>query len=281
MDRLDFVAVRFEKRNPSTRRLSPMFKLFQMIIFLMILQLPLPLMACGPGVRIVKKPEGLRNENPDPSNPFLNAEDRLKWKSVLNWCDECDERSRLYLERFGEDDGTDGGIFIYPIGANQYLVDIQCRMTMHQREHIYYKVTEHTDTIESRLLILEQYNYLFAEGSLTYGVEEPKNDPQGEFVRFKDSLAYGITFPPEKTAPVLTVERRYRAMGGCGLHTVYDVSGDCPKVIEFRAKLFCSPETPMPDQWKLYTAKQRAKWRVVTNPQREDWKPSATPACSK
>ena len=202
----------------------------------------------------------------------------MKWKSVLNWCDECDERAKPFTQ---SDEGQYGGIFVIPIGAKQYIVDIQCYMTMHQCEHIYYKVTEHADTIESRLLVLEQYYYIFAEDSLTYGIEEPKNDPKGEFVRLTDSLAYGITFPPEIEAPLLTVERRYRLSGGCGLSTVYDVSGDCPKVIEFRAKLFCSPESPGPKQWKLYTAKQRARWRIVPNPQRKDWKPSATPACSK
>ncbi len=70
-------------------------------------------------------------------------------------------------------------------------------------------------------------------------------------------------------------------MGGCGLYTVYDVSGDCPKVIEFRAKLFCSAESPGPGQWKLYPAKQRDKWRVVPNTQRENWKSTEKPACSK
>ena len=124
-----------------------MFRLFRIILVLLVLLLPLPLMACGPEVHIVKKPKGLRNENPDPFHPYMNAQDRLKWKSVLNWCDECDERSRLYLERFGQDDGTNGGVFIYPIGHNQYIVDIQCEMSMQQSEHIYYKVTEHADTV--------------------------------------------------------------------------------------------------------------------------------------
>jgi hypothetical protein len=255
-----------------------MFKVFRMITMLLILYFPLPLMACGPEIRIVKKPEGLRYENPDPTHPDLTTQDRLKWKSVLNWCDECDERAKPFTQ---SDEGQYGGIFVIPIGSNQYIVDIQCRMTMHSCEHIYYKVTENADTIKSRLLTIEQYYFIPAKGSITDGIKEPKNDPKGEFVRFTDSLTYGITFPPQKKEPVLTVERRYRAAGGCGLSTVYDVSGDCPKVVEFRAKLFCSPESPMPEQWKLYPAKQRTKWRVVPNPQRKDWKASATPACSK
>jgi hypothetical protein len=256
-----------------------MFKTYRMIlIILFILQLPLPLMACGPDVRIVKKPEGLRTKNPDPSHPDLTTQDRLKWKSVLNWCDECDERAKPFTQ---SDDGQYGSIDIIPIGANQYIVDINCERAMQQSEHIYYKVTEHADTIESKLLILEQYFYIFAEGSLTYGVEEPKNDPKGEFVRFTDSLTYGLTDITDKATPLLIIEKPYRGAGGCGLYTVYDVSDDCPKVIEFRAKLFCSPEPTGHKEWKSYPAKQRAKWRVVPNPQREDWKPAAKPACSK
>jgi hypothetical protein len=256
-----------------------MFMTFRVIIILLILQLPLPLMACGPDLRIAKKPQGLRNENPDSGNSiYLTTQDRTKWKSVLNWCDECDERAKPFTQ---SDDGKYGSIFVYPIGDNQYIIDVQCYTTMHQCEHIYYKVTEHADTIESRLLILEQYDFLLAKGAVSEGIEEPKHEPKGEFVRFTDSLTYGLTNIPDKTAPLLIVERRYRLAGGCGLYTVYDVSGDCPRVIDFRAKVFCSAESPMPKQWKSYPAKQRAKWRVVPNPQREDWKPAAKPACSK
>jgi hypothetical protein len=256
-----------------------MLEIFRMIlIVLLILESPLPLMACGPDVRIVKKPEGLRYQNPDPSNPDLNTQDRLKWKTVLNWCDECDERAKPLTQSY---DGIDGGILTYPIGSNQYIVDIQCYSTMQQCEHLYYKVTEHAGTIKSRLLVLEQFYFFPAKGSATDGIVEPENDPQGEFVRFTDSLTYGLTEIPDKSVPLLVMERRYRGVGGCGLYTVYDVSGDCPKVIEFRAKLFCSTESPMPEEWKLYPAGQRAKWRVAPNPQREDWEPSATPACSK
>lgn len=258
-----------------------MFRLIRINLVLLVLFLPLPLMACGPEVRIVKKPKGLRYENPNPFNPDMNAQDRLKWKSVLNWCDECDERSRLYLERFGQDDGTNGGLFIYPIGHNQYIVDIQCEMSMQQSEHIYYKVTGHADTVESQLLVLEQYDFIAAKGAKTGGIEEPKHEPKGEFVKFFDTLTYGLTNIPDKMAPLLILENRDRLSGGCGLYTVYDVSGDCPKVIDFRAKIFCSAESPMPEQWKSYPARQRAKWRVVSNPQRTLWKPAAEPACTK
>jgi hypothetical protein len=256
-----------------------MFAMFRTVLFLLVVYLPLPLIACGPEVQIVKKPEGLRKINRvGPNDLDLTAQDRLKWKSVLNWCDECDDRARPFTESFG---GRHGGISVIPIGNKQYIVDVNCHMTTFQSEHIYYKVFEHTEIIESRLLMLDQYYFNFDEGADASGIEEPKNDPKGEFVRFTDSLTYGLTDISDKTAPLLIVEKRYRGAGGCGLYTVYDVSGDYPKVIEFRAKLFCSPESPMPEEWRLYPAEQRATWRVVPNPQREDWKLSATPACSK
>lgn len=258
-----------------------MIHLFRWVLILLIFCLTLPVIACGSETRIVKKPEGLRKENSDPANSHLTAQDRMKWKSVLNWCDECDERSRIYRERFGTDDGLRGGIDIYPIGDNQYVVDIQCTMTMRQSEHIYYKVTEHDDTIESQLLMLDQFYFIFAEGEIYSGVEDPIKDPEGEFIRFTDTLTYGFTLIPSKHSNHLVIEKEYRGGGGCGLYTVYDISGVDPKVIEFRAKPFCSSEGPKPTEWKLYTPEQRSKWRIAPNPLRKDWKPSPSPACTK
>jgi hypothetical protein len=260
-----------------------MFAIVRIVLMLLIIYLPLPLMACGSQTQIVKKPEGLKTKD-DPGTSYgFSAKDRQKWKSVLHWCDECDKRAKPYLERFGKGDGENGGMSIYPIGDDQYIVDINCQMSMRQNEHIYYKVTEHTDTIESRLLILEQFYH--AE----YGDDEVKGvkNPKGEFVRSFDSVAYGFTnrFKDNKfrnNKKLLIIEVEYRGMGGCGLYTVYDVSGDCPKVVEFRAKVKCTPETPLPYNYKLYSPEQRAKWRIVPNPRRYDWKPSSTPsACSK
>jgi hypothetical protein len=254
-----------------------MFTLFRIVLMLLIISLPLPLTACGPGTQIVKKPEGLLKSNSGLSYD-LSSKDRQKWKSVLNWCDECDARAKPYIDHLEKYGGRHGGIFIYSIGDNQYIVDINCHMTMRQCEHIYYKVTERADTIESRLLILEQFYH--AE----YGDDEVKGvtNPKGEFVRSTDTVAYGFTIIPENNQKQLIVETEYRGVGGCGLYTLYDVSGDCPKVVEFRAKIECTEDYPPPEKWKLYPSEQRAKWRIVPNPRRYDWKPSPTsPACSK
>ncbi len=77
----------------------------------------------------------------------LNPQDRMQWKSVLHWCDDCDRRAKPFTQ---SDGGKNGGIFIYPIGENQYIADIQCYTTMHQSEHLYYKIIERADTIERK-----------------------------------------------------------------------------------------------------------------------------------
>ncbi|MFZ1982784.1 MAG: DUF4087 domain-containing protein [Desulfatitalea sp.] len=239
--------------------------IIRMVIALVITNSLLPWMACGSERHIAKKPEGLRMESPDPYNPYLSIKDRELWKSVLNWCDECDERARL-----PNDDSRHGGIFIYPIGDKQYIVDIYCEMGMHDSENLYYKIWVNKDNIESRLLILEQYDYYPANG-----VKVTKNEPEGEFVRFSDSLSWGSTlYFPKKCRNILILDQ---VSGGCGFYTVYDVSGDSPKVKELRANIFCSPESPPVEKWKRYPARQRAKWRVVHNPQREYWKSSPIP----
>jgi hypothetical protein len=254
-----------------------MFARHWIAIILLLISFPFPLIACGSDVLIVKKPADWTAIKPYPAYPFLTAKDRMRWKSVLHWCDECDERAKPYLE---STDGRNGGIFIYPLGANQYLVDIWCHTTMRQSEHIYYKVTEHNDTIESRLLILEQfYHAQYGDDTSVQGVK----DPDGELVRFTDALTYGQTlfYPDQPILPRLLVKKEFIGTGTCGLYTVYDISGDCPKVLEFRSNLSCTPDAPPEDKWNLYPAAQRAKWRVVPNPLRKDWEHSATPACSK
>jgi hypothetical protein len=238
--------------------------------------------ACGSDVQIVKKPGGLRKTNPGPSR-FLRAKDRELWRSVLNWPDECEQRSRA--ARDIEGGWMHEGIFIYPIGENNYIVDVECAMTDKQSEHIYYKITEHADTIESRLLILEQFYYIFAPEGKSDLELEGTFDPEGEYIRFKDFLSYGQTpfFWDKPFKPRLTVEKRYIRAGGCGLLTIYDVSGDCAEVIEFRANLRCLWDTlALPQEWELIPAETRAKWREAPNPYREDWKssPEDKPACT-
>lgn len=248
-----------------------MFALFRLvIIFLLVVNFPLPLLAGGTEAN-TRKPEGLKKTDITTCKN-LTTRDRIKWKSVLNWCDECDERAKPFTQSNG---GRNGGIFIYPIGDNQYIVDIKCYMTMQQSEHIYYKITEHENTIESRLLILEQFYHAEFNGGVVEGVKDPK----GEFVRYTDSLTYGLTQIPKKGAPLLIVEKRYVGAGGCGIFTAYDVSDDFPEVIEFRARVFCGSNPLPPEQWKSYPPEQRAGWRVVPNPLREDW--LSAPACSQ
>jgi hypothetical protein len=220
---------------------------------------------------------------PDPSNNRFRPQDRKIWKSVLNWCDECDERSSHFTEN--EDDPTWGGIHVYPIGGNNYIVDVQCYMTDRQNEHFYYKITEHADTIESRLLILEQFYYVFAPEGKSDLELEGKFDPDGEYIRFKDSLTYGHTlFPWEGPfKPRLKVKKEYIRAGACGLYTIYDVSGDCAEIIEFRANLRCHPDAAaIHQEWELIPAETRAKWREAPNPLRQTWKSSSedTPACT-
>jgi hypothetical protein len=254
-----------------------MFARYWMAFLLLTVPLLSPLTACGSDVLIVKKPADWTSVKPYPAYPFLTAKDRMRWKSVLHWCDECDERAEPYLE---SNDGKNGGIFIYPIGDNQYIADIWCYTTMRQSEHLYYKVTEHNDTIESRLLILKQFFHTQYGGNTS--IQENKN-PKGEFVRFTDALAYGQTlfYPERPILPRLLIKKEFIGAGTCGLYTVYDISGDCPKVIEFRANLSCTPDAPSVDNWHLYPIAQTARWRIMPNPQRKDWKTPATPACSK
>ncbi|MFZ1983297.1 MAG: DUF4087 domain-containing protein, partial [Desulfatitalea sp.] len=214
-------------------------------------------------------------ENPDPFHSDLTAEDRRLCKSLLNWNDECDERAKFHTESL---DGAYGLILTYPIAQNQFIIDVECSRGMRHSEHFYYKVTAKEETIESQLLTLEQYAYYPVENEDNMDLKAPKRDPKGEFVRFTDSLAYGVTLIPEEITPKVILFDPHSSVLSCGLYTAYDVSGVSPKVSEFRAKIFCRPEEDLPiEKWKPYSDQERAKWRVVPNSQREDWKSSPPP----
>jgi hypothetical protein len=255
-----------------TKEIGSMLLFLRTIIVVMVF-LPLHTIASDSVIHIEKKPAGLRKSEPG-KDLELTVSDRLLWKSILHWCDECEERSKRFRERLGDVDESFGGIAVYPLNEKQYLVDVECAGGMQQSEHIYYKVTEHSETIESRLLSLEQFYVLDTESP---DEDNAEPDPSKErvrkdrFIKFTDPLIYGLTMIDQKKK-LLIVEKRYKGVGGCGLLTTYDVSGDRPKVVEFRGRMNCSANYVPPKKWKLYPAKQRAKWRVAPNPQREDWK---------
>jgi hypothetical protein len=251
-----------------------MRSILAIISALVMIYLPFSSMAaCDSPAHSEKKPAGLRTASSDEPNYDLTPQDRIMWKSVLHWCDECDERASFVTQQGGR-----GGILIYPINKTQYIVAVECEMAMQQGELIFYKVTEHSDTIESRLLPLEQYDFIQTKEDVERLHAKQTGDPHaelqdvGKFIRFTDTLIYGGVIFTGKNRNLLVVEHRYRGVGGCGLLTIYDVSGDCPKVVEFRAKTYCSANYVPPEKWKLYPAKVRAKWRTGPNRQREDWK---------
>ena len=132
-----------------------MRSIVRMVCVLALVSLPFRLVACDSPVHAEKKPVGLRTAGPDEPNYDLTVQDRAMWKSVLHWCDECDERASFVTQQGGR-----GGIAIYPLNKTQYIVVVECEMAMQQSELIFYKVTEHPDTIESRLLPLEQYDFI-------------------------------------------------------------------------------------------------------------------------
>jgi hypothetical protein len=133
-----------------------MWSIVRIIVFLLIVSLHFPSIACDTVVRAEKKPQSLRTTGPDGGRQ-LTFQDRLLWRSVLGWCDECEERATPPPEYFDKDYGH---VFILPLTDTEYIVDVFCARAAYQSEHLYYKVKEHADTIEIRLLRLEQFHFI-------------------------------------------------------------------------------------------------------------------------
>jgi hypothetical protein len=164
-----------------------MWSIARTIVFLLILSFPFPSIACDSIVRMENKPEVLRKANPNKSTQ-LTFQDRLLWRSVLQWCDECEQRATPPPEYFNK---YYGHIFIYPLTRTEYIVDVQCAPAAYQSKHLYYKVKERADTIEIRLLRLEQFHFIpdpndDASSRAKNVYQEVKE--KGEFIRFTDPL---------------------------------------------------------------------------------------------
>jgi hypothetical protein len=181
------------------------------MVFIILMFCLLPMISFAQEVHSVKKPKGLIKKNIDPYSGSLNTKDRMKWKQVLNWCDECDERAKFHTEA---NDGEFGMIWVLPIGGNQYIVDVVCYQTLYNSEHLFYKVVEHKNTIQSRLLKLEQFDFHPAKNQEMDGLEEPKEEPRGEFVRYTDALTYGDPLFDDANPKHIGIEHKYRGAGG-------------------------------------------------------------------
>jgi hypothetical protein len=220
--------------------------------------------AGGTGYGIVHKPDWLWNPIPDTVISGLTLQDRVNWKSVINWCNECDRRAAPTTH---DNRGSRGGITFYPLGDSKYLLDIECSMGMHDSEHIYYKLTDHGDTLEYHLLVLEQFDHL-----------APSSDPgskptnsKGEFVRFFDSLIVGSTLYDWENKPVML---QLDISASWGLRLSYDISGDCPKATDFQTRLDCSCDC-QEEPWEAHPVTERKSWRTVPSTNRSDWKEAA------
>lgn len=210
------------------------------LIFLILSQISCQFAADADTQKTVQDTASSENKQTALKKENLTKADRIRWREILKWPDDCENAFSGYDDDFA-------GLEFYKIDRDKYVVHVVCTLGAYQGGQVFCLVKESQGNIESKLLSFEQ----FAE------IEESSDPPdssvknKARFRRFTDSSVWGtITFDSEKKR--LINLNRYRGIGDCGTQTVYDMTGSSPKAVEFRTRLSCTGEEVPPAQWKIY-----------------------------
>jgi hypothetical protein len=159
----------------------------------------------------------------DPSQEEILYSDRPAWRTLLGWPNDCEEGFEL-LSRQPDDYG---GIDIYPMDDNQYLIFVLCTLGPYWVEERVYWLDDSTDLPTAQPITLPE---LVQDDAPEQGVHEV-------------DVLYG-SFPiylPE--AQTLTTLHAYRGMKDCGVFYQYHLEDarfvldevryrDCEELVE-------------------------------------------------
>lgn len=182
----------------------------------------------------------------------LTLADRKHWRNLLQWPEDCEAHFSDYGDEFA-------GLTFHNLDENQYIIEVTCIVGAYQGSHLFYWVEEQDNQIDqTQLLEFEQFTE----------IESLEPRPKVHFEKFTDALVWGTTLFNAKNNE-LTNLNRYRGAGGCGTRSVYKLERPKPKVVEFRARVNCTPHYVPPERWKRYPLEQIAHWPIGHNPLRE------------
>lgn len=198
------------------------------------------------------KTEAISENGPLSKEP-KNRADRDRWREILKWPDECERKTEFYGKDFI-------GIEFHKIGPGRFIAHVDCSLGWYQGDQLFYLVDETAGAPKATLLEFEQFAEIEEEGEdgsdPDAGVE--KKEENVRFRRFFDPLVFGTVTVDAANRRIVNLNR-YRGPGGCGTMTVYDIGGDVPKTVEFRARTTCSEEIVPAERWKAYPLRDLRK----------------------
>ena len=156
----------------------------------------------------------------------LTEADRAEWNALLGGAEACR----------GEQLGTPR-VFFHPVDADRTLVQITCSKGLYQGTQVFFLVGAAANDGASTLLVLPQVEH-----------EEAADGAEARLVRFDDAVVAGSIMTDAPPGQLVSL-RRFRGAGGCGTRTTWDVTGERPKILEFRARPDCTDEIVPAEQW--------------------------------
>lgn len=129
-------------------------------------------------------------------------------------------------------EASPNGSFVYPVGDNQYLVQMMCFMAAYQGSYEYLIYTKTADGPQVKALKLARF----------------QTDEHGQLSRLEEQQVGGLPeYEPGKQQ--LTMFTKFSGMGTCGSLATYQLQGDQFQLVEYRAKFDCDETVVDPSQY--------------------------------
>ena len=168
------------------------------------------------------------------SQTVFSLEDRETWYQALRWPEACESD---FQQHSG---ASQGGLAIYPVSKNNYLVRITCNIFAYQETSVFMlaKTNPAQGSVSSTLMTLNTYN-----------PQTKKLEPMMELER-KVPIVVGLeTF--DETAKTLQIFAKYRGAGDCGAIYSYKIENQSVTLIRQQIRE-CTDEAQGPQPGKTF-----------------------------
>ena len=152
----------------------------------------------------------------------LSLGDRTRWRSVLNWPNECEEAFQASRA------ADDAGLVFNELSPGVSFVQVLCAAGSYQPSFVYMRFDERSPAPVAALLIFPVY--------------ESSDGVSIESVKASEIWGEPFVSPARRELAVLNLARQ---TGDCGIWTRYNIGGEIPVVVDARsARCSTGPGTP-------------------------------------
>lgn len=186
---------------------------------------------------------------------------RAEWRNLLKWDDAC-ESGVAHIANSGV---GFVGVTHFKMRDSSSLVSVVCRTGSYNQGKILFLLRKTGPGPRSKELVFPQFRYQEPKPDSSKYFDPNLKVPAGtvdSFYTYSDRLLWG-NLQVDKEKQTITNNDFFR--GGdaaCGTHTVYQLVGETPQVVEFRAQPHCRAGAVPIEKGKLYPEDIRSKWQT-------------------